>query len=432
MIDSEALDAFRCPTCAGALGPGERRLSCSGCGASYPILGGTIPCVLPDAARRVEQWRTQLGACLVGADAAQKAVEAEQRKPGLLPSTAARLDDRHRATTSMRREIESLVTPLVGGPRAPSGPVVPFQSLANLQILFRDWGWKETRENDEALACVAGVLTAPLGRTLVIGAGGGRLAYDLHRLHGASSTLAIDIDPIYAAVAARVVAGGVVTLTEAAAGRSRAHELKAPAGPLERFTVALADGLAPPLRDGAFDTVVTPWFIDQIPGDVRDFCGVVRRVVAPGGRWLSFGPAVYPHERPAAYRFSFDEVLELAELAGFEVERELRRTLLYLESPLSPHARLEPCLAFSARKGDVPPRRDGSVPPWVVIPSLPVPPLAQPPAESIRSSAIRAILDLVDGSRSIDDIASTLAQRSGMNANDLKDSVRFALLEHHR
>ena len=53
---------------------------------------------------------------------------------------------------------------------------------------------------------------------------------------------------------------------------SRRWTLSAPSGPLraEVFHFFLANGTEPPFADQTFDTVVTPWFIDQVPTDLED------------------------------------------------------------------------------------------------------------------------------------------------------------------
>jgi Methyltransferase domain len=56
------------------------------------------------------------------------------------------------------------------------------------------------------------------------------------------------------------------------------------------FVLVLADGLDPPFADASFDTVLTPWFIDQVPDDVRLLTGAIHRVLKPSGCWVNHGP----------------------------------------------------------------------------------------------------------------------------------------------
>jgi hypothetical protein len=232
-------------------------------------------------------------------------------------------------------------------------------------------------------------------------------------------------------VARRMVSGGRMELTEA---RSNATEmsrfgvlrnLQAPAGAIERFHVLLANGLQPPVREQVFDTVLTPWFIDVVPTDLRDFMSVLSRVLVPGGRWINYGPLLFPPNRPAAYRYSREEVIEIAQLAGFDITRETDELMRFAYSPLAARGRLEHCIAFSARKSS--PRANA----WLQIPHLPIPGFS-PRAERRReSAAFEAIMALVDGRRSIDDIALHLGAGSDVNLGAIKDAVRLCLQTVH-
>src|SRR4029079_9655816 len=89
--------------------------------------------------------------------------------------------------------------------------------------------------------------------------------------------------------------------------------LKAPAGPItDRFHFLICDGVQPPLTSQTFDTVVTPWFIDIVPADLRNFITEVYRLLKPGGRWINFGPLRYRQDIPVTRRFSRDEIFDLA------------------------------------------------------------------------------------------------------------------------
>src|SRR5690606_18409164 len=113
--------------------------------------------------------------------------------------------------------------------------------------------------NERALAHLERLLDGrPPGRTLVLGAGGCRLAYDLHRLHPDAEVLVIDLDPVLFTAARAITAGGTVRLHEANLDvGDRAHavrewRLAAPHGPVDdrRFHFLLADAVDPPLAPG--------------------------------------------------------------------------------------------------------------------------------------------------------------------------------------
>lgn len=234
--------------------------------------------------------------------------------------------------------------------------VVDYQGL-----LFRDWAWSRVghRESQASLSVLAELLGGrALGRQIVLGAGACGLAYELHLQCSASQTVALDIDPYLLLVAEQVVRGRHIQLTEASVTaltpgeQSRRWELSAPRGGLApaAFSLLFADGIEPPFAPASFDSVVTPWFIDQVPRDLPAFLATLARLVVPGGLWLNHGPLLYPERLGFEARYSPQAILELAGQAGFELLAEKRESLPYLVSPLSGRGRLEHVWSFVARR----------------------------------------------------------------------------------
>ena len=199
----------------------------------------------------------------------------------------------------------------------------------------------------------------------------------------------------------------------------------------QNFALLLADAFEPPFDAASFDTVVTPWFVDVAAEDFRDVVGLVSHLLRPGGRWLNDGPLLY---KTSCFdlRFSRQEVLELLELAGFRVDAQAATEVTYLHSPDSAHARTECVLTFSASKLAGPAMEDAaSLPRWVILRHLKVPAFVQ----SVPSGppVLAKVLSLVDGARSITDIAETMAQAlqpsPGMTVIDI---VSALLLKAHR
>ncbi|HEY0708230.1 MAG TPA: class I SAM-dependent methyltransferase, partial [Polyangia bacterium] len=226
---------------------------------------------------------------------------------------------------------------------------------------YRDWAWEqagsdELRRSVTALREVA--REEPLGRTLVFGAAACRLPYELALGFGATEVVAIDIDPFTFVVAEAIVRGRTLRLTEANLGvqdadhLSRTWTVAAPAGPraTDDFHFVLGNGLAPPFAAGSFDTVVTPWFIDQVPPDAGKFFDTLARLVRPGGRWLNQGPLLYRVDLPLALRHPRQEIFERANAAGFRVDKWASESRPYLVSPLNGRGRIEAVLSFAATR----------------------------------------------------------------------------------
>jgi SAM-dependent methyltransferase len=304
-------------------------------------------------------WRQQLATLSSQGDHTLAAIEAELATVGLLPSGQLRLRALARALGDQVKDIVGVVGPALGGPLDGGSGALPRGVVEYIQFLYRDWGWgsAENSENQRAIAAIRDLLdTGALGRTIVLGAGACRLAYDLHTQLRASETAVIDIDPFLFVIAEAVVRGEPVQLTESTANvqelaqAARSWSLCAPAGALgsDEFHFFLANALAPPFADHAFDTVVTPWFVDQVSGDLQVFFARLQRLLRPGGRWINSGPLLYPPDVPLARRLSREEVFELAERAGFRVDRWSTESRSHLESPLNGRGKIEWVLTFVA------------------------------------------------------------------------------------
>ena len=105
---------------------------------------------------------------------------------------------------------------------------------------------------------------------------------------------------------------------------------RGPLGP-DAFHCVFADGVAPPFAAQSFDTLVTPWFIDQVPRDLPAFIRMLGELLRPGGRWLNQGPLVYPAQTPFERRYAREELFELVRAAGFTLGDWSRASHRYLD-----------------------------------------------------------------------------------------------------
>jgi SAM-dependent methyltransferase len=343
------LRSLVCVRCGGAL---DDAFTCARCGRRAPRVG-PVPVLLPEPEAHVALWRRQLALLLGNGARTQAALEEEAR--ALSGASRTRASAMAQGVRDQVADFAALMGPALGGPLDEPTSGLPRGVVEYSPYLFRDWGWPDTVENAEALDALGEV--ADLGRVLVVGAGACRLAYDLHR-RGAVETAVLDIDPYLFVIAEAVVRGGSVRLTEAglqvneASRVAQTWTLKAPDGPLgaDGFHFFLANGLAPPFQDATFDTIVTPWFLDRVPTDLGAFVATLRRLLAPGGRWLNQGPLLYPPETPLPSRWSREEIFERAAAGGFRVERWSWASRPYLVSPLTGGGKIERTLTFAATR----------------------------------------------------------------------------------
>jgi hypothetical protein len=274
---------------------------------------------------------------------------------------------------------------------------------------------------------------------LTLGAGAGRLAYDLHLRYAPELSVALDVNPLPLLLAGRVLHGDTVTLHEFPAAPLRqslaavARACAAPA-PLPAdgapFALVLADALHAPFKAGSFDTVLTPWLLDVVPQNLIDWVRAVNRLLAKGGTWINTGPLAFRH-RNEAWCYSEEEVLELVAANGFVLGAIERKPVPHLQSPACGRGRIERALTFSATKiaDAAAPERAERYPAWVLDTARPVPDLDELVVASTQRLLQAQILGAIDGKRSIADIAQLVAKRYGLQKSEAEGAVRRMLLE---
>ncbi len=123
-----------------------------------------------------------------------------------------------------RRQVSDLLEPigLDADDLVPAMTHVLENSLSKKQGLlsyhdnvFRDWAWNNG-ENDALLSGIEGLLAADqrdsLGALLTLGAGAGRLSYDMHRAFSPEVSVLLDLNPLLLLLAAQVTQGTDVSL----------------------------------------------------------------------------------------------------------------------------------------------------------------------------------------------------------------------------
>jgi hypothetical protein len=434
----------RCPRCAGECRREDDHLVCAACKYDFPTIGG-VDCVFVRPQEVIDQWRFRADELARNMDDTRARILADLTTSELASGTRARLELLHRRLEEHRTRLLDILT-TAGIERAkrtaPDPPGVPGEAsiTSYYHQIHRDWGWgADSHELADALAAIDRALhgVPPLGTTLVIGAGACRLPRDVHLRHGATTTLAIDINPLPMIVAHRVLAGEEVALFEFPVSpgsieqvcverRLRSDEPATPG-----FFQLFADGLDPPVLAGRFDTVFTPWFIDQVPEDLATFLPTVHRLLRPGGRWLNHGPLVYhPNHTRLADRRPLDEVLTLVESAGFTIGHVARERMLYMQSPVCTQGRTESVVTFVAERGEVPTRAAAPErPAWLEDPDMPVPRFAGLERYEAPHALFATIVGLVDGERTTADIARVLIERHRVPAEAATPGVQTCLRE---
>ena len=425
-----------CPQCGARLaGSG-----CLPCRTDYPTIGG-IPWLMPEPRVALVEWRGRLHHLLTsyGTEAGRQRVALEG--DGIGPLTRRRLQHVAAALEDQAARIRLLMQPLGVDKRGEAhavhvalGTELPLtQGLSTYYAnLHRDWCWGDAENGASAEAVLASL---PSGwrpdRMLVIGAGAGRLAYDLHAQLAPALTVALDFNPLFLLAAKQIVAGRKLELYEfpiaprTIADHAVLRTLVAPQPSAPGLELLLADASAPPFQPGSFDLVVTPWYLDVAGEPAARVVARANGLLQAGGLWINHGSLAFAESAPSE-AVSLEELLEQLPATGFAASLPQETAMPYLASPASRHARRETVITFCACKerDATMPERGRPVPEWLQRSDLPVPALPQFRAQSLSTRVYAFLFAMIDGERTVRDMARLMEQQKLMSAEDAEPAIR--------
>ncbi|MEM9208938.1 MAG: class I SAM-dependent methyltransferase, partial [Pseudomonadota bacterium] len=325
-------DLLACPRCDRTpLEPTDGGHRCPGCKTVFPQVSD-IPWLFAEPDAALGEWRRRLQFAVQQLAHEEERVSASLRQKDLLAATRRRLEHLHAANAEHRKALTDLLAPLDIGTMEETHAShlamrtrLPSDQGLNTYYnnVHRDWVWGDA-ENQASVQQIESVLAdTGIGDCLILGAGAGRLAYDLHRRGCNGRTIVVDFNPMLLIVAQAMYRGDSLELFEFPIAPSslentavRQH-LKAPKAADPGLHLILADVLRAPFARGSFDTVITPWLVDILSEDLRIFARRINNLLKGDGRWVSFGSLAFEHP-DRARRYSPDEIAEIAVEAGFE------------------------------------------------------------------------------------------------------------------
>jgi len=430
---------LRCPRCERApLSLQRAGWICTGCNAGYPVVGD-VPWLFAEPQSMLAQWRARLQFLLLSIHREVQTLRAELAGAGIA-LTRQRLELLVAAYEDHAQRLVRLLAPLDLGAThtgyethlALRTRLPGEQGLTNYYAnIHRDWAWGAA-ENEASVAIIQALKgnRPDWGRTLILGAGSGRLAYDVHTQCAPRLTIAVDFNPLLLFVARDVTRGGAVELYEFPIAPRRLTDhailrrLAAPQPVREGFYLVAADVLRAPFSAHAFDTVMTPWLIDIVSEDFATFATKINGLVRPGGTWINFGSLAFS-QGARAQRLSYEETLEALKRSGFAEPLVNEQSIPYMHSPASRHARLESVVAWCARKEkDVPAISTQGIPDWLVLSDRPVLQSEDFKVQAVATRIHAYLMALIDGRRSIQDMARLLVEQRLMNQEDAEPAVR--------
>lgn len=443
MADAPSLEELlACPRCDSALAAvADDGLQCPACQVSFPRLNG-LPFLFAEPDAAWGEWQARVNYELRRLESRARQLDQNLAADGLRQPTQARLALVRDACHDQHARLKNLLAPLLanGQPAAQETYLalrtrLPSDQGLNTyyQNLHRDWCWGD-EENAASWSIIQELLPERPGRVLVLGAGGGRLSYDLHQHSQASLTVALDFNPLLLSAASRISQGDGLELWEfpIAPRTSSDHAvlrqlLADPARPGLHYV--LGDVLRAPVAAGSFDTVITPWLIDILPVELQDLAARVNGLLAPGGQWLNFGSLAFSHPEEAS-NYSFEESLAVIADSGFETLAHRDDQIPYMCSPASRHGRQEWVASFAALKLSevTAPDRYRALPEWLVTGRDAVPALESFQMQAASTRIFSFVMGLIDGKRSIKDMAKLMESQRLMEKQEAEGVIRDFLI----
>jgi hypothetical protein len=446
---TELLENMQCPRCGAVHGQGFSidSMQCTSCQQHFFLIGD-VPCLFPEGINQKILWEHQLGAMVHQAQEGLQSIEASIARYDILASTRQRLIDIYKSSKHNSESITALMQDY--DLHIPENAAIDQVNAGDISeyfdLVLRDWAWDNTSQpNTENMSAfdrvnsIIQTLPAVPKKILVMGAGAGRLSWDLHTKFNPTYTIALDSNPLLLAVANRLIHEQVPlsfsefkNFPQLERDIANVWTLQPPIDKRDVRSTWLPLGAnvwQMPFSDEAFDLIITPWFIDVNGGDVRDIIGLISRKLAPNGHWINSGPLLFTRHLPVQLKYTADEIKTLMAYSHFQLNEERIDNTGYLLSPLESRFREEQVWTFSAQKvKSAPPLHSVDKyifpPPWLAMHHLPIP--ANELASDNEHPLIQDILAMIDGNICVNDICFYLADKMP-DGVDIKDIVTNVL-----
>ncbi|MBK7890337.1 MAG: methyltransferase domain-containing protein [Bdellovibrionales bacterium] len=408
---------------------------------TYPILD-EVPWLFPDPKHTLHEWRERSLALLnhldgeIG-DLKASASETESHLAKTRIENLRLLKIRH--FEFLKKTLEPLKPSKVGQKGALEksrafGYRLPLRQglLGYFPNLIRDWSAHFEDENRISFAAVKDLIPSDAETVLVLGAGGSRLAYDVAKAHPTTTVIAFDLNPILLFAAHSLNRGKSAQAAEFSVSP------KDPSRPGQIVTLEAKLGSAPnlhfvfgdvyhlPFAAESFDVCLTPWLVDILPRSVDCLLAGISQVLKPAGRWVNFGSFRFDFS-DTAENIGHDELTERCLKFGFSQLTRQQLEIPYLQSPFDAHRRFETVsLGAWDKTGNtenvIPtPIDDRAV--WIQNSKLPIPALPVFQSSSATHAVMALVLSLVDGQKSLGEIALIVAAEHGMSEDDALEAT---------
>ena len=452
-------DLLLCPSCKHEeiywIISTQEHFQCTHCKLEFPLFASgnaAIPWLFSDPKQSLLEWKARLNGFIYLNSLEQNQLKASLKDKLLSKAAQKRINKILQAKKQQSHQVLELLAPFklesmdfnMSNPaHALQAKVPKAQGLASYYAnIFRDWAW-ENGENLQMLQAIESVLGDHqlCGKVLTIGAGAGRLSYDIHHKYSPELSVLMDINPMLSAIASKMTQGEAINLYEfpiaplnkdsyAVLQKCQAPQNTGDEHKENNLLVMLADGMQPPFCSGSFDTIITPWLIDIVPQKLCNIIQHMNRILKKDGIWLNTGSLAFAHQDPS-WCYSVEEVIDLLINNGFEVIASNRMKIEYLQSPVSAHGRVEEVFNFSVRKLKdclTPPEYE-YLPKWFLDTNKQIPNHASYAIESSKHLLQALVIGAIDGNRNIEQISQLVAKQYNLSIQEATQAVRKILLD---
>ena len=329
----------------------EHDIVCNTCGHVYPVIAGRIAVLLSEPKSYLNKFCLYLGRHLHEQDAEIQALAEAARHDSQRASVLASLQE---AIARNREYLAALQIDLlrrvsVNDIISESGSAgTPSPYVISLDYLHRDWCDVPEAQKEREVIRDAVLSRIPAGlpeasSALVLGAGAGRLAWELcarfQKVYATdiSLTMAYQFHSVLDGVVTTYAVETINQPTRVSMVRTMRAALP-PSGPSDQAPVDrsaqlfffVGDALHVPLPARSVSAVISAYFTDVVP--LEPLLTEVVRLLRPGGVFVHFGPLAY-HFRDRIRHLAADEVREVFERRGFAIAAEAHVRCTHLASP---------------------------------------------------------------------------------------------------
>lgn len=336
------------------------RVTCSNCKQIYPLVGDKIPVLIKSPYEYLAKMYIHYENYLKQQDGEIRKIAAAASSNLLrMPILSAFQEAIRRNTACVKSLQEEILPHLSIKALAAAAGAEPHADeggsyLTTLSYLQRDWGWSP--EGESELATLEGLLFAQLKELtteadsiLVLGAGAGRVAWDLRQLYG--QVYATDMSLTMAYQFYQLLSGDLeffelsannlrrstdAVRRHVASLRPRGSGEGAP-GSCDNLSYFIGDAQNIPLPNHSLSAIISIYFTDLVP--LRNLLPEVKRTLKAGGLFVHIGPLEY-HFIDLNDSLAADEIKSVFTRNGFTIVYEAEIPAAHLRSSASMAARL--------------------------------------------------------------------------------------------